>query len=126
MNISEEKYERLMLTIFFEMLTIILFIVFYEKALDVKGGLLIFFEAILVFQLPFIAFIRNDLLGRRPSLSEKIIKWAINILIGAIIAGLAVLALWIEWRSTLAGSIILAITGIWRKRQKISTFLGKS
>lgn len=122
MSISDDRYERLMLLIFFEVIAIILFITLFHK-LSTDLQKFIFFYAIVVLQLPFLSFIQNDFLSRRPTLVEKLTKIFINILIFGVVIGIFVIIFLVDYRSGIVSTLIAIIFLIIQNKKKIESWL---
>ena len=122
MNVTHEQYERLMLLIFFEVITIVFFIMFYGKLLS-KFQYFVFWYLIIFFQMPFLSFIENDFLGRRPTLAEKITRFFIKILILIVIFGIFVIIFFIDFKSGIVSSLVALIFLIFQNLGKIETWL---
>ena len=125
MKIDDDKYERLMLTIFFETLTIISFIVFYGKHPAESIQQLVFIELVLFFQLPFLSFIRNDFIPRRPTLIEKVLKLISWLILLIVIFGFVGLAIYIEPKSGISGLLLFIGIQCYVHRNKIANFFQK-
>ena len=122
MSISDDRYERLMLLIFFEVIAIILFItLFHRLSTDLQK--FIFFYAIVVLQLPFLSFIQNDFLSRRPTLVEKLTKIFINILIFGVVIGIFVIIFLVDYRSGIVSTLVTIIFLIIQNKRKIESWL---
>lgn len=124
MNISDEKYERLMLLIFFETLTMITTVLFYEKVFNMNMiQLFIFIEAIAFLQLPFISFIQNDFLAARPTLAKQIAKWIIRLFIAAIVIGIFVITFIIDLKAGIVGTLLTAAFLFIQNWKKLEIYL---
>ncbi len=122
MNISDERYERLTLLIFFETLTIISAVLFYEKISNMIQ-LFIFIEAIAFLQLPFISFIQNDFLAARPTLAKQIAKWIIRLFIAAIVIGIFIIIFVIDLKAGIVGTLITAAFLFIQNWKKLEIYL---
>lgn len=120
MNLSNERYERLMLLIFFEVITIILFITLFDKLSTVLGKFS-FWYSIVVLQMPFLSFIQNDFLSRRPTLVEKLTNVFINILIFGVILGIFVIIYLIDFNSGIVSTLVAIVFLIFQNRKKIES-----
>lgn len=117
MTISEEQYERLMLMVFFETLTIVLFITWFPNLTFIMEKAVFWYIAF-VFQMPFLSFIQYDWIGRRPSLVEKGVRFLIHGSIVMVVLGLFVLIFAIDVKSGIVGTlltVVFMIIGNWKK-----------
>lgn len=122
MNISKEQYERMVLLILFETITIILFITLFDKII-INSQKYFFWYSIVVLQMPFISFIQQDFLGSRPSLVKKITNWFINVVILLVVLGIFVIIFLIDFKSGIVGSLITIVFLIILNWGEIKIFL---
>ncbi len=113
-----------MLTIIFETLTIILFIVFYGK-IQTDFGRLFFWEIVMLSQLPALSFLQHDFLARRPTLVEKLLKIFIRILIATLIVGFFGVILLLDWKSGIVGILVILVVGLMKNWKNIESFFDK-
>ena len=122
MILSDEQYERMMLLIFFETATIVMFLTLFNK-ITTDLYMFIFIYAVIFFQMPFVSFIQNDFMGRRPSLVKKITKIFINVLIFGVIFGIYVIIYLVDFKSGIVSTLVSIVFLIIYNRKKIENFL---